>query len=147
VMNKYIRLLVGFAGLSFIILFHEFGHFLIAKIFGLQTPIFSIGFGPALLKATIGQTTFQFSLQPLGGYVLFNPAELNSQTYFVKLAIALAGVTFNFILAYLIFVGFILRGTYQTINVVDHVIEDSPAFKYGIVSGDVVEAYNGITLG
>ncbi len=140
-MKKYIRYIIGFAGLSFIVLFHEFGHFIVAKLFNLQTPIFSIGFGPALLKTTIGQTTFQFSALPLGGYVTFNPEELKNQIYIIKLLIALAGVVFNGILSYLIFVGLVFRGTYQTTTTIDHVIDDSPAQKAGLKENDIVVSF------
>ena len=55
--------------LGLMILFHEFGHFIFCKIFGVKVLRFSIGFGPAILRKKIGDTEFRLSLIPLGGYV------------------------------------------------------------------------------
>lgn len=54
---------------SFAVFIHEFGHFLAARILGLRVDRFSIGFGPALWKKTIGGVEYRFSAIPFGGYV------------------------------------------------------------------------------
>ena len=54
---------------SLAIFIHEFGHFLAARLLGLKADVFSIGFGPALWKRTIGQTEWRISAIPFGGYV------------------------------------------------------------------------------
>lgn len=68
-------LLIGFA-----ILFHEFGHFLAARFVKIPIQTFSIGFGPALWKRTVGQTEYRIAWFPLGGYVL--PAIEDEQQFF-----------------------------------------------------------------
>lgn len=60
--------LYGLLCLFFLIIFHEFGHFLAAKLFGVKVESFSIGFGPVLLHRTIRGTDYRLSLFPLGGY-------------------------------------------------------------------------------
>ena len=60
--------LYGILCLFFLILFHEFGHFLAALLFGVKVESFSIGFGPVLLHKNIRGTDFRLSLIPLGGY-------------------------------------------------------------------------------
>ena len=60
--------LYGILCLFFLILFHEFGHFLAAKLFGVKVESFSVGFGPILLHKTIRGTDYRLSLFPLGGY-------------------------------------------------------------------------------
>src|SRR5437773_12553100 len=55
--------------LGVIIFFHEFGHFITAKAFGMRVFIFSFGFGPRLLGFRWGDTDCRVSLVPLGGYV------------------------------------------------------------------------------
>ena len=60
--------LYGLLCLFFLILFHEFGHFVAAKLFGVKVESFSIGFGPILLHKTVKGTDYRFSLLPLGGY-------------------------------------------------------------------------------
>jgi membrane-associated protease RseP (regulator of RpoE activity) len=99
----------GLAGISLIILIHEMGHFLFAHLFGVPTPIFSIGFGPALFAYSIGQTTFQISMLPFGGYVEINEAILANLPYFAKMLIIFAGVLFNFIFAYAVLLYFSIR--------------------------------------
>lgn len=60
--------LYGILCLFFLILFHEFGHFIAAKLFGVKVESFSIGFGPVLLHKTVKGTDYRLSLFPLGGY-------------------------------------------------------------------------------
>ncbi len=102
-MNKVIRVIVGLLGLSFVILIHEMGHFMACKLFGIATPLFSIGFGPRLIAYRIGSTLFQIALIPFGGYVAINNAQLTLQPYWIKAVILLAGIAVNFIFAYLVF--------------------------------------------
>lgn len=54
---------------SLAVFIHEFGHFLAARIFGLRVDRFSIGFGPALWKKTVGGVEYRISAIPFGGYV------------------------------------------------------------------------------
>ncbi|MGB7055272.1 MAG: site-2 protease family protein, partial [bacterium] len=55
--------------LAFSITIHEFGHFLIAKLFKIPVEKFSIGYGPPLVRRQIGETDFRIAYFPLGGYV------------------------------------------------------------------------------
>ena len=55
--------------LGVLIFFHELGHFLVAKLFDVQVERFSLGFGPALLRRTVGETEYVLAALPLGGYV------------------------------------------------------------------------------
>ena len=66
-MGIFITLLV----LGIIVAVHEFGHFLLAKLFDVKVTNFSIGFGPPIISGTIGETKYQISPIPLGGYVKF----------------------------------------------------------------------------
>ena len=110
-------ILLAILGISFLIVLHEFGHFLFAKIFNVLVPSFSIGFGPRLLTKQIGETTFAISAIPLGGYVEVagNPEvgqgeqleahatgerTFNAKPYWQKLLIMAAGILFNILFAY-----------------------------------------------
>ena len=53
------------------IVIHEFGHFIVAKMLGIAVETFSVGFGPRLLGFRIGETDYRLSAIPLGGYVKF----------------------------------------------------------------------------
>jgi regulator of sigma E protease len=100
--QKITSTIIAILGIGFIITFHELGHFLACKLFDIATPIFSIGFGPALASIKLGATTFQLSMLPLGGYVAIDPEQLNAAALPIKLTIVLAGVVFNFLLSFII---------------------------------------------
>ena len=53
------------------VVIHEFGHFIVAKMLGIAVETFSVGFGPRLFGFRIGETDYRFSAIPLGGYVKF----------------------------------------------------------------------------
>ncbi len=67
--------------IGILILVHELGHFIAARSVGVPVEVFSVGFGPALWKKTIGGTEYRISLVPLGGYVL--PAVKDEHDYFL----------------------------------------------------------------
>jgi len=148
--NKTIKTIyhqvVGLVGLSLVILVHEFGHFLAAKLFGVGVPIFSVGFGPRLFGYRIGQTVFQLAAIPLGGYVSMNPVDLAMQPYGYKMIIILAGIVFNILFTYLVLVYLAWHGKHQTIPIVDVVIPDSPAQKANIQKNDSFIAIDGEPL-
>ncbi|MEK7776218.1 MAG: site-2 protease family protein, partial [Planctomycetota bacterium] len=56
-------------GIGLLIFIHELGHFLVAKKIGVRVHVFSLGFGPAILKKRWRETEYRLSLVPLGGYV------------------------------------------------------------------------------
>ncbi len=108
-MKKTTSVICGLLGLSFVIMIHEFGHFLAAKLFGVAVPLFSIGFGPALFGVRIGGTLFQLALFPIGGYVAIAPKQLAEQPYLIKLIILSAGIFANFLFAYILLLFFRFR--------------------------------------
>src|SRR4051794_11875672 len=52
-----------------LVVFHEFGHYVFARIFGVKAEIFSVGFGPKLWSRQMGETELRLSAIPMGGYV------------------------------------------------------------------------------
>jgi regulator of sigma E protease len=95
--------LIGLLGLSVIVILHEAGHFVACKIFNVETPIFSIGFGPRLAAITIKNTSFQIAALPLGGYVSIEPNSFNAQPFWIRFIIMIAGIIGNFLCAFFIF--------------------------------------------
>ncbi|HXW86110.1 MAG TPA: M50 family metallopeptidase [Candidatus Bathyarchaeia archaeon] len=133
--------LAGLCGISMVILVHEFGHFIVAHLCGVVTPTFSIGFGPALYAHSFGSTVFQIAAIPLGGYVAMDPTTFALQPYFCKCIILLAGIIFNMIFAYLIFI--IISRHKQTLEpIVLAVEENSPAANSNLQVGDEITLYN-----
>ncbi len=104
--------IIAILGFGLLILIHEGGHFLTAKLFGVYVEKFSIGFGPVLFSFKWKETEFRISLIPLGGYVKMkgeNPDEdadsedsFSAKMWWQKSLIAFAGPFFNLILAFVI---------------------------------------------
>ena len=140
--------------LGVLIFFHELGHFLVARLFGVGVEKFSLGFGPRLFGRTVGMTDYRISAIPLGGYVKMvgdePDAELETEMIpysfthkhvFKKILIVAAGPFFNLLLAVIIYSAFFtFIGTEDIRPVVNHVVAGSPAEQAGLKVGDLVEA-------
>jgi regulator of sigma E protease len=146
--------------LGVLIFFHELGHFLIAKYFGVKVLKFSLGFGPKLVGKKIGETEYLISLVPLGGYVKMlgetddedakpiSPQEqeksFSNKHVLKRIAIVGAGPFFNLFLALVIFCTFFMLAGYQVmIPEIGQVRENSPAHKAGLLKGDVIVSLAG----
>lgn len=144
-------------GLGVLIVFHEFGHFLLAKLSGVGVLTFSVGFGPKLWKKKVGETEYALSAFPLGGYVKMvgeDPDEEVPQADVEKsfahksltkrIAIVVAGPGFNLLLAVLLLmVVFMFYGVPVMSTQVSAVEKDSPAEMAGVAKGDRIVAIDG----
>lgn len=137
--------------LSLLIFFHELGHFIVARLFGVRVEVFSIGFGKKIASKTIGNTEYAISAIPLGGYVKMkgqddlNPNEYssdddsyNTKSPWKRVCILLAGSTFNILLAFIIYIIIGFYGFSSLSNKIGETLESSPAFKSGLKSGDEI---------
>lgn len=149
---------LGIIGVGFVIAFHEFGHFLLGKLFKVNIPSFSIGFGPKLFSKKIGTTVFSVSAIPIGGYVEAEvgdyahpkPGSIAAISYWKKMAIIVGGIAFNFIFAYCVFVGLSIIGipgnrfsTGHSNHIIQKVEKGSAADKAGIKPGEKIIELNG----
>jgi regulator of sigma E protease len=146
--------------LGVLIFFHEFGHFLIARLFGVGVEKFSLGFGPRLFGKKVGITDYRLSAIPLGGYVKMvgeepdaeiDPADLplsfTHKHVFKRMLIVAAGPVFNILLAVLIFFGiFWASGTFIMKPSIGSVRAGSPAEAAGLMKGDLITVINGIQI-
>lgn len=139
----------AFLALCFLIFFHELGHFCAARIMGVKVEVFSIGFGKKILHKTIGGTQYALSLIPLGGYVKLKGQDdldplkrdiaddsYSSKSPWAKIIILSAGVAFNLLLAFLLYIAVASAGIKVLLPVVGSVQEGSPAQRAGILPGD-----------
>jgi len=157
--------LIGISILSLLILLgvlifvHELGHFLMAKKMGVGVLKFSLGFGPKIVGKQIGETQYQLSLIPLGGYVkLLGESQgeelsledqrrsFQNQSVYRRFAIVLAGPIFNFLLAIFIFSLVNMTGLPYLTSALGGVAEGSPAFSAGLQEGDVIDAINDVSI-
>lgn len=143
--------------LGVLIFFHELGHFLVARLFGVGVEKFSLGFGPRIFGKKVGRTDYRVSAVPLGGYVKMVgedpeseldprdvPFSFTHKHVFKRILIVAAGPFFNFLLAALVFFGiFIFSGTYVLRPTVGQVEADTPAFQSGLQEGDLILAIDG----
>jgi regulator of sigma E protease len=145
--------------LGVLIFFHELGHFLVAKYFGVKVEKFSLGFGYKLVGRKIGETEYLISTIPLGGYVKLlgeDPEEaepvsqadadraFNKQHVLKRIAIVAAGPAFNLILAWVLFCGiFLFSGNYVMTPEIGQVRPDSPAEEAGLMKGDRIVSVQG----
>jgi regulator of sigma E protease len=146
--------------LGFLILIHEFGHFAVAKYFGVKVEVFSIGFGKRLLGFTKGETDYRISAIPLGGYVKMSgenpmdarsgdPGEFLSHSRWQRFLVAIAGPAMNIMLAIALLTGvYMVHYEYPAVadepTVVGWVNTDTPAQKAGIQVGDKIVSVDGI---
>lgn len=142
--------------IGILVFIHEFGHFIAARLCGVGVQVFSLGFGPKLLKKTVGRTEYCLSAIPLGGYVKMVgdepgaelapedlPLSFTHKSLIKKSIIVAAGPVSNFILAIVIFFGlYNISGIYLPRPVVEQVQEGSPALIAGIKPGDVIRQIN-----
>lgn len=144
--------------LGVLIFFHELGHFLVAKKVGIRVHSFSLGFPPHIFKYKRGETTYGIGILPLGGYVRMAgenpdeeasgaPHEFMSKSVAQRAAVIFAGPFMNYVLALVILIGVHLVIGVPTTDpdriIVGKVIEDGPAAKAGLVSGDQIVSVNG----
>ena len=139
--------------LGAIVVFHEFGHFIFSKIFGVYVYEFSIGMGPKLFhyKKKNGETEYCIRLIPIGGFVslagedaddnkkIDEDRKLYSKPVWQRFLIMVAGVTNNFIFAFLLlFIMALIYGSTSTKPIVDSVTLGMPAEIAGIKEGDTI---------
>lgn len=146
-MNTVLLFIIVLGGLIF---FHELGHFLVARLFGVGVEKFSLGFGPRIFGRTIGRTDYRLSLIPLGGYVKMIgdepdapiepedlPLSFTHKHVAKRSLIVSAGPLFNLLLALLIYSAInYATGLPGFTPVVRGVKSNSPAAQAGIEPGD-----------
>lgn len=141
--------------LSFLVFFHELGHFLAARYFGVKVHVFSIGFGKQLFAKEWKGTTWQFALIPMGGYVQMkgqddrNPSlkedgddSYNMKKPWQRIIILFAGPFANFILASILYFTIAMMGASTWSAKVGQVQPNSPAFNAGIQANDEIIRIN-----
>jgi regulator of sigma E protease len=144
---------------SFLIFFHELGHFIAARFFGVHVEVFSIGFGKRFITKQIGETEWSLSIIPLGGYirmkgqddsdpkfVSYDDDSYNSKSPWQRIIISLAGPFANFLLAFLLYLSISQIGMPKLLSTVADLNQSHPAYEAGIRAGDKITNINGNTI-
>ena len=127
---------------SFLIFFHELGHFIAARFFGVHVEVFSIGFGKRFITKQIGDTEWSFSIIPLGGYirmkgqddsdpsfVSYDDDSYNAKSPWQRIIISLAGPFANFLLAFLLYLSISQIGMPKILSTVADLNQSHPDRK------------------
>jgi regulator of sigma E protease len=151
-----------------LVIVHEFGHFIVAKLTKMRVDEFAFGFPPRIFAKKYGETTYAINALPLGGYVSIwgengseedkkahgaatHPRAFGNRPWWAQLLVLVAGVTMNMLLALVIFIGI----SYGKVTVsaddpvfgsrikesslmVAEVSKESPAYKAGVVPGSTI---------
>jgi predicted membrane-associated Zn-dependent proteases 1 len=143
--------------LGIIVLVHEFGHFIMAKLFGVYVFEFAIGMGPKIFEIKGKETSYTIRLLPLGGFVSLAGEEdveekskeipedrlLNNKKIYQRFLIMIFGIVNNFILAFLIFfMVFLFRGAPSQSTKILAVEKNSPAYHAGLMKNDTIVGIN-----
>jgi len=156
-------ILIAIIVLSIMIIFHEFGHFIVARLMGVNVIEFGlgmpIGVNKPLFSKKWGETTYSFYPVLLGGFVRMkgqddfdlskksdDPDSYMSKTPWQKIAILLAGPFFNILLAFFIYIEIGFLGDKKLAPIVGKVGKDLPAQSVGIKKGDKIVEINGVKI-
>jgi regulator of sigma E protease len=147
--------------LGAIVILHELGHFMVAKLFGVRIAVFSVGFGNRIWGFTKGGTEYRLAALPLGGYVRMggelaeestgDPSDFVNKPRWQRILIYLAGPAMNLLLsltvvAALFMIGFTLQGLQDLPSVIGTVDPEGAGAKAGLQPGDRVVAIDGKPL-
>lgn len=133
---------------------HEWGHFISAKLLGVQVNEFSIGMGPALIKRQKGETLYSLRAVPIGGYCAMegeaeesdNPRSLTEQPFWKKFIIFVAGSFMNFLTGFLIVLLLFTQAEAYSVPVIDSLMTGFPRElqgENGLMPGDRLVKING----
>jgi regulator of sigma E protease len=147
---------------SVLVIIHELGHFMAAKLMGVRVEKFSIGFPPKLFGKKWGDTEYCISAIPLGGYVKMSGMldesldtettgaayEFNSKPVWKRMVIIFAGVLMNFILAVVILttLNYVKGETILPGTEIGGVGQDGVVQKIGLKKGDIIKSINGVKV-
>ena len=150
--SKIIPILIAVLFFGVIILIHEFGHFIFAKLFGVKVNEFAIGMGPTIFKKQGKETKYALRLFPIGGFVSMEGEEEESedsrafcnQKTWKRMIIIAAGATFNLILGVIVCFFLVgsedLAGTNEILKFYDTAVSNQVG---GLQEGDKIISIDG----
>jgi len=155
-MNLIYTILIFILTISIIVTFHEFGHYIAARLCGVKVLEFSVGFGKRLFGKKVGgdKTDYKICILPLGGYVKMlderegkvedfeKDRSFNNQSLLKRSIIVFSGPLFNFILAVFFYFLIFVSGYSGFQPSVGLLINNSVGENIGIQEGDIIHSVN-----
>ena len=151
--QSLITVVLFFAVLGILVIVHEVGHFVTARLANVRVLEFGVGFPPrAKVLRSHGETLYTLNWLPIGGFVKLegedgddanDPRSFSSQRLLTRLWILVAGVLMNVVLAFLIFTAIAWLATPMVGSRVEGVSPNSPAATAGLQAGDTIVAVDG----
>lgn len=136
-----------------LIFVHELGHFIVAKVCGVKVNEFAIGMGPAIFKKQKGETLYAVRLFPIGGFCAMEGEDedseddraFNNKPAWQRALVLTAGSFMNLLTAVvlMIVIAFVVGQATTTVN---EVLDDSPAYRAGMMSGDRIVEVDGTAV-
>ena len=150
-MSNLFSILFSILLFSFLIFIHEFGHFIAAKLSGVQVNEFSMFMGPALWKKQIGETLYTIRLVPIGGYCAMegededtdNPRSFQKAAWWKRLIILVAGAAMNFVAGVLLMLAAYLPVQQVAMPVINSFENYATVDDYGLQAGDRIIEVDG----
>lgn len=142
-----------------IIILHEFGHFIAAKLCGIYVKEFALGMGPTLLRKKGKETEYVLNLLPIGGYCSFegenggasdeekqmNPRAFNARPVWQRMIVIVAGPLMNLILGFIVSIFMVCSMNYLPSTTIHSFQEQSVSSKY-LMAGDEILSVDGLPI-
>jgi len=150
-MHLILTLLIAIFMFGFMIFFHEFGHFAMAKLSGIKVNEFAIGFGPTIFKKETKETKYALRLLPLGGFVSMEGEDEESEEagsfstapVSNRIAVVLAGGIMNLILGFLVLLDLTATGDVIASTTISYFEENAATAQSGLMVDDKILEVNG----
>ena len=154
-------ILLGILLLGILVAVHEFGHFMAARLTGIEVMEFAIGMGPKIFSRTSKKTGTKFSLRciPFGGFCAFygeddvegkakdDPRAYNKQAAWKRMLTVIMGPVMNFVLAFVVMTAYMWCVGNPVIEpYISSVEEGGPAYVAGVMAEDVITHVNGVDV-
>lgn len=147
-------ILIGLLLFEIIILFHEGGHFIAAKLSGVKVNEFSLGMGPKLFSFTKGETKYSLRLLPIGGFCAMegedadseNPRAFNNAKIWKRIIIVVAGAVMNIVLGLILMMVTLLPSQGFSTNQVSTFVPQAFSANCGLQEGDRIISVDGYKI-
>jgi len=153
-MNTVLLILIGILLFLFLIVFHEFGHFICAKLSGVKVNEFAIGMGPKLFKFQKGETLYTLRVLSIGGFCAMegedeesgNKRSFQNASVYKRMIIVAAGGIMNIILAFIFMMVILAQQSSFASTKISKFSENAVISQYGIKEGDIIKKIDGYNI-